>query len=124
MDLLHCTSAYPCPLEDLHLRVLSQPWCDGLSDHSRHVAVGGVAVLQGAKVIEAHLRLDRCSPDNPDYQAAFEPAEFSAYVRNIRRAAEGWLEQSPDTERMLGDRVKRQQVSEQAMSAYRVTTKP
>lgn len=112
--LLQCVSSYPAPLSALNLGVL---WSnedggseyDGLSDHSRHLLTGAVAVGAGASIIETHFRLDDCDPENPDYPVAFTPAEFRQYVQNIR-----------DAEIMLGDGVKRVQECERAMLPYRV----
>ena len=117
VDLLHCTSAYPCPPESLNLRVLEQPWCDGLSDHSHDLDVGVMAAQLGARIIEAHLRLDDCKPENPDFATAFDPEDFAAYVSNIRQSETAIL--TPDLE-ALGDGVKRIQECEKNMSAYRV----
>lgn len=120
VSLLHCVTSYPCPAQELNLRTLEYPWCDGLSDHSRHTGVGGVAVKRGAKVIEAHLRLDDCSPDNPDYATAFTPSGFALYVQNIRSAEAGEFYAS-DEDVMLGDGVKRPMEAEAEMAQYRVT---
>jgi N,N'-diacetyllegionaminate synthase len=119
MSLLHCTSAYPAPLQDMNLTVLrDEAWGNdagckspfiGLSDHSRHVLTGAVAVGAGATVIEAHIRLEDTSSDNPDYAAAFSPSEFKEYVANIRLA-----------EQMMGDGIKRVQPSEEWALPYRV----
>lgn len=107
--LLHCVSAYPAPLSAMNLRVLRT--MPGLSDHSRHVLTGAVAVGAGAKIIETHYRLDTCHPSNPDYAVAFTPAEFTAYIDNIRTA-----------ETMLGDGVKKRQPCEDWALPYRVST--
>lgn len=111
---LHCISAYPAPIESMNLASLwphdSEPsMFDGLSDHSRHMAIGGLAVAAGAKIVEAHLRLDETDPNNPDYAVAFSPAEFTGYVKNIRF-----------TEVVMGDGTKRLQACEEPMAAYRV----
>jgi sialic acid synthase SpsE len=119
VDLLHCTSAYPAPLEDMNLQVCAQAWCDGLSDHSKHVSVGSAAAALGARVIEAHLRLDDCDPENPDYAVAFDPDEFERYVTEIR--LERLMDWAAGSELVLGDGQKRPMPSEQVMSQYRVT---
>ena len=116
---LHCVSAYPAPLKAMNLAVLRDetrgpeggeyPRYDGLSDHSRHVLTGAVAVALGARLIETHYRLDSCDPQNPDYPVSFTPAEFAQYIHNIREA-----------EVMLGDGVKKLEPCEQAMVPYRV----
>lgn len=113
VQFLHCVSAYPAPLEAMQLSVLpsggGHNLLVGLSDHSRQVDMGALAVAAGAEIVEAHIRLDDTDPDNPDYATAFSPHEFAEYVALIRRA-----------ETIMGDGVRRQQPAEQAMAAYRV----
>lgn len=85
--LLHCTSAYPCPLEDVNLKAMSSMrmlGCDvGYSDHTEGILASICAVAKGAKVIEKHLTLDR-SAGGPDQKASIEPYDFSLMVREIR----------------------------------------
>lgn len=107
--LLHCVSAYPAPIAEMNLAVLKR--YKGLSDHSRHLLTGAVAVGAGATIIETHYRLDDCNPDNPDYQVAFTPSEFTQYIRNIR-----------DAELMLGTGVKQRQPCEEWAVPYRVVS--
>jgi N,N'-diacetyllegionaminate synthase len=83
---LHCVSAYPTPLDQANLSAIQAYSMDGYSDHTRHVIAGSQAVAYGATVVEAHYRLDACSPANPDYVVAFSPAEFAQYVRYVRDA--------------------------------------
>ncbi|MCO6179016.1 N-acetylneuraminate synthase [Ciceribacter sp. RN22] len=91
--LLHCTSCYPAPPEELNLRVIPA-LADitglpvGYSDHSDGIAVSIAAVALGACVIEKHMTLDRNLP-GPDHKASLEPDEFTAMVsgiRNVERA--------------------------------------
>ncbi|KKN23430.1 hypothetical protein LCGC14_0905120 [marine sediment metagenome] len=97
--LLHCTSAYPTPLEDVNLKAMVAMGADltkpvGLSDHTQSLVIPAAAVAMGAVVIEKHLTLDR-NMDGPDHQASLEPDEFAEMVRNIR-----------EVEKALGDGVK------------------
>lgn len=108
MDLLHCVSSYPAPLDQLNIGTIRHTG-EGFSDHSRHLLAGALAVAVGARIVEAHFRLDDCHPKNPDYAVAFSPKEFKQYIQNIR-----------DAEVMLGDGVKRLQPCEQPMLKYRV----
>ena len=119
MEWLHCVSAYPAPLESMNLSVLRKldgreyeeyEMYSGLSDHSRHVLTGAVAVGAGASIIEAHFRLEDTDPKNPDYRVAFNPREFSEYIRNIRTA-----------ETLMGSGEKKIQDCEREMLRYRVT---
>lgn len=86
--LLHCTSCYPAPSDELNLSVIPA-LADvtglpvGYSDHSDGIAVSIAAVALGACVIEKHMTLDRNLP-GPDHKASLEPAEFAAMVAGIR----------------------------------------
>lgn len=107
---LHCCTAYPAPDDEMNLALLRSRFYDGLSDHSRHLLTGAVAVGAGAKIIETHYRLYDCDPANPDHAVAFEPDELAQYVANIRTA-----------ETMMGDGIKRVMPSEQWAVPYVVT---
>ena len=86
--VLHCTSAYPAPIDDVNLRAM-QTIRDalgvpvGYSDHTTSLVVPVAAVVLGAVVIEKHLTLDRRSP-GPDHAASLEPPDFTAMVSAIR----------------------------------------
>lgn len=106
--LLHCTSAYPCPLPDVNLRAMSvlsaffgRPV--GYSDHTKGITVPIAAAAMGATVIEKHLTLD-CRAPGPDHAASIEPDDFRVMVSAIR-----------DVEIALGDGVKRVMPSEAAL---------
>ncbi|HEX6504195.1 MAG TPA: N-acetylneuraminate synthase family protein [Terriglobales bacterium] len=86
--LLHCTSAYPTPPEDVHLRKLPALadafGCPaGLSDHScgNVAAIGAVAL--GACMIEKHFTLDMNLP-GPDHRFSADPGEFRGLVEAVR----------------------------------------
>jgi N-acetylneuraminate synthase len=90
LALLKCTSAYPAPPEDMHLRTIPHlaeafgvPV--GLSDHTLGIAVPVAAVALGACIIEKHLTLSRGVP-GPDSAFSLEPAEFRAMVEAVRTA--------------------------------------
>lgn len=108
VTLLHCTSSYPAPIDQINLAALRAYGFDGLSDHSRNVNMGGWAVAAGARVLEVHVKLDETDPANPDYPVALNPAEFREYVRLARQAAVA-----------LGDGVKRPQPCEVPMLKHR-----
>lgn len=86
--VLHCTSCYPAPADELHLRAIpamagatGRPV--GYSDHSDGIAVVLAAVSLGACMIEKHFTLDRSLP-GPDHLASLEPAAFAEMVAGIR----------------------------------------
>ncbi len=88
ITVLHCTTNYPCPYEDVNLRAMLAIRGKfhvpvGYSDHTvgRDVAVSAVAL--GATIIEKHFTLD-CRMEGPDHAASTEPAEFAKLVESIR----------------------------------------
>jgi len=88
ITVLHCTTNYPCPYEDVNLRAMltlrdAFHLPVGYSDHTigREVAVSAVAL--GAKIVEKHFTLD-CHMDGPDHAASTEPQDFAALVKAIR----------------------------------------
>lgn len=88
LALLKCTSAYPAPMEEMHLNTI--PYLAarygvpvGLSDHTLGVAAPIAAVALGARIIEKHLCLDRSTP-GPDSAFSLEPGEFKAMVDGVR----------------------------------------
>lgn len=88
--LLKCTSAYPAPPEEMHLRTiphLAEAFAVpvGLSDHTLGTAVPVAAVSLGACIVEKHLTLSRSIP-GPDSAFSLEPAEFATMVEAIRTA--------------------------------------
>ncbi len=88
VTLLHCSSEYPAPLGDVHLRAMATlrrafGLPVGYSDHTEGITVPIAAAALGAVVIEKHFTLDRALP-GPDHRASLEPAELGAMVRAIR----------------------------------------
>ncbi len=99
--ILHCTTAYPCPMVDVNLRAmlsLKQAFGGvvGYSDHTNGIEISVAAVAMGARIIEKHFTLDKSMP-GPDHKASLDPAELAALVRAIRNveAALGNGEKAP-----------------------------
>ncbi|KAF0220679.1 MAG: N-acetylneuraminate [Geobacteraceae bacterium] len=89
VTLLHCTTEYPAPIEDVNLRVMDTLKSAfglpvGYSDHTEGIVVPIAAAARGAVVIEKHFTLDRNLP-GPDHKASLEPNELQAMVRSIRQ---------------------------------------
>jgi N-acetylneuraminate synthase/N,N'-diacetyllegionaminate synthase len=87
---LHCTTNYPCPLEEVNLRAMitMQKELDcliGYSDHTLNYIVPIMAIALGAVVIEKHFTIDRNLP-GPDHLASLEPNELKNMVLKIRKA--------------------------------------
>lgn len=105
ITVLHCTTEYPTPMEDVNLRAMANIGkafgvAVGYSDHTPGIEVPIAAVALGATVIEKHFTLDRNLP-GPDHQASLEPHELKAMVEGIR-----------NIEKALGDGIKRPSPSE------------
>lgn len=88
VSLLHCTTEYPTPYEDVHLnKMLTIKQAFGLrtgySDHTLGSEVSIAAVTLGAEIIEKHFTLDKTMA-GPDHQASMEPDELSAMIKQIR----------------------------------------
>jgi len=113
----HSTSAYPCPPQELNLRMietLMDLYPDtpiGYSGHETGLATTVAAVAIGARFVERHFTLDRAMWGS-DHAASVEPQGMQKLVRDIR-----------DVELALGDGIKR--VYESEMSAMkRLRRKP
>lgn len=86
--LLHCTSEYPTPFEDVNLKamitmrqIFNIPV--GYSDHTLGIEIPIAAVAMGATIIEKHFTLDR-TMEGPDHQASLNPGELKMMVETIR----------------------------------------
>lgn len=98
--LLHCTTAYPAPLEEVNLRAMvtlnnAFGLPVGFSDHTLGCVAACGAVALGAKVLEKHFTLDREMP-GPDHRASASPEDLREYILAVR-----------SLETALGDGVKR-----------------
>jgi len=86
--LLHCTSSYPTPAEDVNLRkipALAEEFdCPvGLSDHTDGVLAAAGSVVLGGCFVEKHFTLDRALP-GPDHRFSAGPEELRALVGAVR----------------------------------------
>ena len=89
VSLLHCTSQYPTPYEDVHLQAMDTMryafgLMVGLSDHTEGIAIPIAAVARGARIIEKHFTLDKTLP-GPDHKASLSPEELKTMVTSIRQ---------------------------------------
>ena len=89
ITILHCTTEYPAPLEDVNLNAMTTIRNKfqikvGYSDHTLGTEVSLAAVALGATIIEKHLTLDR-NLNGPDHKASLEPDEFFNLVKGIRK---------------------------------------
>jgi N,N'-diacetyllegionaminate synthase len=86
--VLHCTSAYPTPPGEVHLRTLpmlaERFACPvGLSDHTDGIVAAIGAVALGACVVEKHFTVDKTLP-GPDHSFSADPEEFAQLARSVR----------------------------------------
>lgn len=108
VTLLHCTTNYPCPFDEVNLRAMAtlrhRFGCPvGYSDHTMGIEVPIAAAAMGATVIEKHFTLDRAAP-GPDHRCSLEPDELRRMVAAIRHI-----------ETALGDGTKRPTAAETAI---------
>ena len=107
--VLHCTTNYPCPKDEVNLRAI-QTMKDafkckvGYSDHTMGTEIPIAAVAMGAEIIEKHFTLDR-NMEGPDHKASLEPQELKYMVDCIR-----------NIEVALGDGIKKPNASEVEIS--------
>lgn len=98
--LAHATSAYPCPVDSLNLRMITTLQARyptipiGYSGHEVGLAPTWAAVALGATFVERHITLDRAMWGS-DQAASVEIMGLHHMVRNIR-----------DIEQALGDGIK------------------
>lgn len=109
ITILHCTTNYPCPMDEVNLRAM-QTMKDafkckvGYSDHTMGTEIPISAVAMGAEIIEKHFTLDR-NMEGPDHKASLEPQELKYMVDCIR-----------NIEVALGDGIKKPNASEVEIS--------
>lgn len=89
IELLHCTTAYPTPYEDINMNFMKtlvrafEGIDIGYSDHTEGIEIPVMAVSMGSRIIEKHFTLDR-TMDGPDHFASVEPGELKKMVKFIR----------------------------------------
>ena len=103
--IMHSVSSYPTPPNEVNLKTIQQlqkifSYPIGYSDNGDNHLVSVVAVSLGAQLIEKHFTIDK-KLKGPDHLLSSNPTEFNLLVKNIRL-----------TESMLGDGIKKCQLSE------------
>ena len=86
--ILHCTSSYPCSIDELNLsyifKLKERYKCPiGYSGHEVGLSTTLAAVAMGAKVVERHVTLDR-SLWGSDQSASIEPVGLNKLIRDIK----------------------------------------
>lgn len=105
LTLLHCTTEYPTPMDDVNLSAMVTMQNEfkvsvGYSDHTMGIEIPIAAVALGASIIEKHFTLDR-QMEGPDHKASLEPNELKNMVIAIR-----------NIESAMGDGVKKPALGE------------
>ena len=85
ITILHCTTEYPAPLNDINLRAINTlrnrfNVSVGYSDHTLGIEVSLAAVAMGATIIEKHLTLDKSDTTIRDHALSLTPNEFKQMV--------------------------------------------
>ena len=104
--ICHTTSSYPCPPEELNLKMIQTlkdefPCPIGYSGHEVGLVTTAIAVAMGACLVERHVTLDRAMWGS-DQAASVEPQGVRTLVKYIRV-----------TEKSVGDGKKKVYDSEQ-----------
>jgi N,N'-diacetyllegionaminate synthase len=116
--LLHCTTNYPTPYEEVNLKAMitlkeAFKIPVGYSDHTLGIEVPTAAVAMGAQIIEKHFTLDRNLP-GPDHKASLEPNELKAMVnaiRNIEKALGNGIKKPNKSEKEIENVVRKKLVA-------------
>jgi len=106
--VLHCTTNYPCPIEEVNLRAMltmqnTLNCLVGYSDHTMGLTVPIMAATLGAVVIEKHFTLYKTLP-GPDHKASLEPTELKQMViaiRNVERALGSYAKKPTTAEKNI-----------------------
>lgn len=106
VSLLHCTTQYPTPYEDVNLNAINTLKNTfnlpvGYSDHTLGVEIGISAVALGATIIEKHFTLDT-NMQGPDHKSSLNYKDFKYFVTCIK-----------NVQKALGDGIKKVSKSEQ-----------
>jgi len=88
ITLLHVTTQYPTPLEEVNLRAMLTMRdkfgvAVGYSDHTMGIEVPVAATALGATIIEKHFTISK-DMEGPDHKASLEPDELKRMVESIR----------------------------------------
>lgn len=88
ITLLHCTTEYPAPFENVNLKAMvairdAFTIAVGYSDHTRGIEAAIAAAALGASVIEKHFTLNKGLP-GPDHASSLVEEELRTMVDSIR----------------------------------------
>ena len=123
ISLLHCTSNYPCPMDEVNLTAMltlrDAFKCEiGYSDHTEGIEISIAAVALGAEIIEKHFTLDK-SMEGPDHKASLDPMELTEMVkaiRNIEKAMGNGVKKANKSEKEIEKVIKKKIVASKNIS--------
>tara|TARA_B110000008_G_scaffold272322_1_gene304903 strand:- start:3279 stop:4280 length:1002 start_codon:yes stop_codon:yes gene_type:complete len=123
ISLLHCTTNYPCPMDEVNLTAMvtlrDAFKCKvGYSDHSEGIEISIAAVALGAEIIEKHFTLDK-SMEGPDHKASLDPMELAEMVkaiRNIEKAMGNGVKKANKSEKEIEKVIKKKIVASKNIS--------
>jgi len=91
LALMHCTTAYPTPPEEAHLRNIG--WLArefglpvGYSDHTLGIKACELAVAAGAVMLEKHFTYRKEDQSFHDHMVSADPRDMMDLVASVRRA--------------------------------------
>lgn len=89
LAMLHCTTNYPTPLNEVNLRAIQTMRNAlgipiGYSDHTQSLNVSLAAVHLRACIIEKHFTYDKNAP-GPDHRASLTEVELTEMIHRIRK---------------------------------------
>ncbi|WP_394169531.1 N-acetylneuraminate synthase family protein [Saccharospirillum alexandrii] len=107
LTLLHCTSAYPAPVDSLNLSAITDLQSRfgvpiGYSDHSLGNSASLITMGLGVRLIEKHFTLDTSMP-GPDHQASMSPEQLADWVQTVRAASRALGSASKQTHQYESD---------------------
>ena len=123
ISLLHCTTNYPCPMDEVNLTAMvtlrDAFKCEvGYSDHTEGIEISIAAVALGAEIIEKHFTLDK-SMEGPDHKASLDPMELAEMVnaiRNIEKAMGNGVKKANKSEKEIEKVIKKKIVASKNIS--------
>ncbi len=97
--MLHCTTNYPCPPEEVNLAAMVRMMEEldvivGYSDHTQGEKAATLAASLGMAVYERHFTIDKSLP-GPDHAASDNPEELKRKVEAIKRTNLGSVTPNP-----------------------------
>ena len=90
VTLMHCTSQYPAPTNELNLNILDMYKSRysipiGYSDHSKNFLTPIIAVAKNIDIIEVHITMSN-KLTGPDHKSSLNIKDFKKYINLIKKS--------------------------------------